>query len=199
MVYTRQKCNVVRSRRNCSRLSAFCTVIAHGGDLPLDCQPRTGRRSRGQPRQEDRSSSGTNRLAFIGDFFDKVGSWFSNLRSKRSKPNDQKKPNDSQDTGEIMEKNPEKAESKTEGNLRDIDLIEDDTPKPAMDMALESGISIEDDDRLESCLSIEEDSFVESPSSVIDRQQSEVGLSIALTSIPESFSDEEGSMIPYDP
>lgn len=98
-----------------------------------------------------------------------------------------------------MEKNPEKAESKTEGNLRDIDLIEDDTPKPAMDMALESGISIEDDDRLESCLSIEEDSFVESPSSVIDRQQSEVGLSIALTSIPESFIDEEGSMIPYDP
>jgi hypothetical protein len=199
-VYTRQKCNVVRSRRNCSRLSAFFAVVAHGGDLPLDCQQRTGRRSRGQPRQEEASSSKTNRMAFIGDFFNNVGSWFGNLRSKRSNSNDDKKSNDNEEEGEMMQKYPEQAESKSEGkNLHDIDLAEDDTPKPAVDMNLESGLSIDDGDRLESCLSIEEDSFIESPPSVSQRQQSEVGLSIALTSIPESFIDEEGSKVPYDP
>lgn len=132
-----------------------------------------------------------------GDFF--LFSPF-NLRSKRSNSNDDKKSNDNKEEGEIMTKYPEQAVSKSEGkNLHDIDHAEDDTLKPAVDMNLESGLSIDDVDRLESCLSIEEDSFIESPPSFSQRQQSEVGLSIALTSIPESFIDEEGSTVPYDP
>ena len=46
IVYTRQKWQSVRKKRECSRISAFFAVLRHGGELPDDCQNKTKKRGR---------------------------------------------------------------------------------------------------------------------------------------------------------
>lgn len=53
IVYTRQKANIIRDVRGCSRIRAFMCVITNGGELPDDCKKSRRNRRLLQNQKDD--------------------------------------------------------------------------------------------------------------------------------------------------
>jgi len=174
IVYTRQKWQIVRKRRECSRISAFFAVLRHGGELPKDCQNK--KKNRGTI-----IGGGKEKLSFVDRInrrLQKMG--FKNRQKSESPKNgeEQLKPKDEQQApAQIFSKKAHNKISRLDVSPEDLEDIDVDDAIPKVSMpAFSSGLSIKNEDgegfgRLESGLSIAESGFVEvedNPESWID-------------------------------